>query len=197
MEVIGERWNLDVCHKLATNRGMSQSLLWNDGEYVMRPTATHCTCMWMHLAKTFYMCLVGRMQWIGRWTTYRVNHLSRAICCLGGFFLAQVVHQGMHLYSPASRLLNVIDLLVCFWGIGGEVDEWTRKWLGPSCVVVDFMFFWLTQKPDLTQQLEAIVMPCALHDLIPIIPIPYSTTPASLEPNWTDLNYHYTYPVSS
>ena len=30
------------------------------------------------------------------------------------FFLAQVVHQGTRLYSPASRLLNIIDLLVCF-----------------------------------------------------------------------------------
>jgi len=45
------------------------------------------------------------------------------------------------------------------------------------------------------KHLLGCVTPHALHDLIPIIPIPYSVTPASSEPNRTDLNYHYTYPV--
>ena len=50
----------------------------------------------------------------------------------------------------------MIDLLVCSQGIGGGVDEGTREWSGPSCVVVDLVFFWLTQWPDLTQWLEAM-----------------------------------------
>ena len=47
------------------------------------------------------------------------------------------------MYSPASRLWDVIDLLACFGGIGGEVDERTRKYLD-----------WFTSKLSLMQWLK-------------------------------------------
>jgi len=62
----------------------------------------------------------------------------------------------MCLYSPLSRLLSVIDLLVCSRGIGSEVDEGTRQWSGPSCAVVDLVIFWLTHQPHLTQWLKVM-----------------------------------------
>jgi len=63
-----------------------------------------------------------------------------------------VVHQDVSVLTT----IKIIDLLVCSRGIGGEVDEGTRQWSGPSCAVVDLVFFWLTHQPHLTQWLKVM-----------------------------------------
>ena len=60
-----------------------------------------------------------------KWRRYRCRKTS-----IGQCFRSNITRSMLCLYSPVSRLLNVVDFLAYFWGIGGEIDEGMRKWSG-------------------------------------------------------------------